>query len=113
MVTARSLAVEHAERAGRIGVGDRGAHVLHRQPHRGERDRIDPHADRRLLGAVDADLGDALDLREPLRDHGVGGVVDVALGGMVFEVSARIMIGVAAGLDLRKLGRDGRSVAGR
>src|SRR5262249_52467978 len=31
-------------------------------------------------------------------------------GGTVFEVSARIMIGVAAGLDLRNDGRDGRSL---
>src|SRR5262249_33660026 len=32
------------------------------------------------------------------------------LGGRLLDVSARIMIGVAAGLDLRKVGDDGRSV---
>ena len=47
-------AVEAADRAGGVGVGDGGAHVLHRQAHGGERDRIDADADRRLLGAVDA-----------------------------------------------------------
>ena len=55
--------VEGAERARRIGVGDRGAHVLQAHAHRGDRDRIDADAHRRLLGAVDGDLGDAVDLR--------------------------------------------------
>jgi hypothetical protein len=35
-------------------------------------------ADGRLLGAVDGDLGDAVDLGEPLGDHGVGGVIERA-----------------------------------
>ena len=70
------VAVEHAERAlphwcwrSRLRTSSM------RQAHGGERDRIDPHADRRLLGAVDGDLGDAVDLGQSLRDHGVGGVV--------------------------------------
>ena len=36
----------------------------------------------------------------------------MALGGMVFDVSARMRIGAADGLDLRKVGTSGRS-AGR
>ena len=48
------------------------------EPHRGERDRIDADADRGLLGAVDGDLGDALDLGQTLDDHGVGGIVERA-----------------------------------
>ena len=63
MVDGALAAVEHAERAVRVGVGDRGAHVLEREAHRGERAGIDAHADRGLLGAVDRHVGDALDLR--------------------------------------------------
>ena len=102
-------AVERADRARGIGVGDRGAHVLHRQAHRRQRDRIDADADRRLLGAVDADLGDALDLRQPLRDHACRRRRTSRSAAQSCDVIARIMIGVADGLDLRNDGRDCRS----
>ena len=49
-----------------------------REPHRRQPRRIDPDPQRRLLGAGDAHLGDALHLRQPLRDHAVGGVIDLA-----------------------------------
>src|SRR6516165_10618521 len=39
---------------------------------------IDANADGRLLSAVDRDLGYAFDLREPLRDHAIGGIVEHA-----------------------------------
>ncbi len=56
------------------------------------------------------DLGYAFDLREPLRDNGVRGVVDARWPRMVLEVSARMRIGAAAGLDLRNVGSVGRSL---
>ena len=70
--------VEHADRPDRVGVHDSGAHVLHRQAHGGDLHRIDPHAHGRLLRAGGGDFRDAVDLRQPLHDHGVGGVVDRA-----------------------------------
>ncbi len=36
--------------------------VFHVDAHRGEPGRVDAHADRRLLGARDGDVGDAVDL---------------------------------------------------
>ena len=54
------VAVEGAERAGGVGIGDRRAHVLERDAHGGEPAGIDAHADRRLLGAGDGHVGDAL-----------------------------------------------------
>ena len=72
------VAVKAADRPDSVAAGDRRAHVLHIEPHGGERDRIDAHADRGLLGAVDVDFGDAFDLREPLSDHRVGGVIEGA-----------------------------------
>ena len=73
-----AAAVEGAERAERVGIGDRRAHVFQRHAHGGKPARIDAHADRRLLGAGDRHVGDAVHLAEPLRDHAVGGVVDRA-----------------------------------
>ncbi len=70
--------VEGAERAGGVGIGDRRAHVLEREAHLGEPAGIDAHADRRLLGAGDGHVGDALHLRQALRNDAVGGVVDRA-----------------------------------
>ena len=79
MVTARPVAVEDAERRpATLVLAIVGAHVLHRQAHGGERDRIDADADRRLLGAIDGDLGHALDLGQALGDDGVGVVVELA-----------------------------------
>ena len=58
----------------------RAAHVLHAETHRCQRNRVHPHPDRGLLGAVDGDLGYALDLRKALHDHRVGGVIEIARG---------------------------------
>ena len=71
-------AVEAADRADGVGIGDRRADVLQAHAHGGDARRIDAHADRRLLGAGHGDVGDAVHLGEPLRDHAVGGVVDLA-----------------------------------
>src|SRR6266404_3837561 len=71
-------AVESTNRPHCVGVRDRGAHVLESEAHRGERDRIDPNANGRLLGAIDGDLSYPFDLREPLRDHAIGGIVEHA-----------------------------------
>ena len=76
------------ERPGGIGVDDGEAHVLEIDAHGGDRHRIDPHPDRRLLGAVHRDLGDAVDLRDALGDDGVGDVVDRARPA-VYPRSAR------------------------
>ena len=46
--------------------------------HGGEPRRIDADANGRLFGAGDGDIGDAVDLRQALGDHGIGGVVDLA-----------------------------------
>ena len=70
-------AVEGAERGRRVGVGDRGADILHGDAHGGDRHRVDADPHRRLLGAVDGDLGDAVDLGHALGDHAVGHVVHV------------------------------------
>ena len=47
------------------------------RPDAGERRRIDLHAHRRLLPAADEHLPDAGDLRDLLREDGVGGVEDL------------------------------------
>ena len=63
----------------------RGAHGLDAEPHGREQHGVDAHAHGRLLGAGGRHLGDALHLREPLHDHGVGHVVELVrrqgLGG--------------------------------
>ena len=63
---------------GRIGVGDAKhcAHVLERQAPRLQFCGIDLNADRRLLLSTDGHLGHTGDLRDPLRDHRIGKVVD-------------------------------------
>ena len=71
-------AVKSPDRAGGIGIGNRRAHILHGQAHRGQPGRIDAHANGGLLGAGDCDIGDAVDLRQSLGDHAVGRVVDGA-----------------------------------
>ena len=59
---------------GGMGVGgvERVGDGVDAEPHGGETRAIDLDADRRLLGAREARLGDARDLRNPLRDHGIG-----------------------------------------
>ncbi len=64
----------------RIALGDRGADILKTEAERGERSRVDAHAHGALLGAGDDDLADAVDLRQFLRHHRVGVVVDLAGG---------------------------------
>ena len=103
-------AVEGAERAGGVGVGDGGAHVLHATPHRGERDRIDADADRRLLGAADADTSATPSTcDDALRDDACRRRRRSRSAAPCCEVSARIRIGAADGLALRKVGSVGRS----
>ena len=70
------VAIEGAERAGGVGIGYRRADIFHGQAHGGQAGRIDAHADRRLLGAGDRNIGDAIDLRQPLRDYAVCGIID-------------------------------------
>ena len=76
----------------RVAVGDGGAHVLQADAVLRERQRIDLDPHGRQGAAVDVDPADALDLREPLRDHRIGGIVDLALGQHV-EVMAMAMTG--------------------
>ena len=59
---------------------DRVQHVLPGQARGGEPYRVEPHAHRRLFGAVDGDLRDAIGLRQTLRQDAVGGVVDLRCG---------------------------------
>ena len=60
-----------------VALAMHAAHVLEREAERGELRRVDLDADRRLLLAADADLADAGDLADLLRQHGVGVVVDL------------------------------------
>ena len=75
--------VDAALGAVRIGAGQRGAHVLEPDAVFVERlrDQLDAH--RRQRAAADHDLADAFDLRELLRQHGRGGVVELAAGQRV------------------------------
>ena len=61
-------AVERALGTGDIGVGDRGAQVLHADPVVGEARQIGLDAHRRLDAAEDPDVADAGDLGESLAD---------------------------------------------
>ena len=80
---------------------ERGAHVLEREPGAGERLRVDLHAHRRLLSAVDRDEADARHLRDLLRQDRVGVVVDLVERQDVASSIASVRIGVSAGLLLR------------
>ena len=59
-----------------VGVGDRGAHVLHRQPVGGKPRRIDAHAHGRPQPALHGDAADAVDLGKFRLQQRVGGVAD-------------------------------------
>ena len=62
-----------------VGVGDGGADVLQADAVLGQRQRIDLDAHRGQRAAGHIDAADAIDLRQPLRDHRIGGIVDLAL----------------------------------
>ena len=72
--------LEATERLQHVGAADRVIDVLGGQAGGGQPDRIELDPDRGFLGAVDGDLGDAGGLRQPLRQDGVGGVVDLRGG---------------------------------
>ncbi len=72
------VAVEDADRAERIGIDDGKAHVVGRDPGVRQRHRIEGDAHRGLVGAADGGVADAGDLRDALRNHGIGDVVDRA-----------------------------------
>ena len=70
-------AVEVALRLVDVRGDERVAHVLEREAAPGERDRIDLHAHRGPLPAVERHEADARDLRDLLREDRVGVVVDL------------------------------------
>ena len=70
-------AVDVALRLVDVGGDERAAHVLEAEARAGERLRIDLHAHRGLLPAVERDEADAGDLRDLLREDRVGEVVDL------------------------------------
>ena len=88
IVSARSGALEAAGRLQHIGAADGVVDVLPGQPGGGQAHRIEPHAHRGLLGAVDGDLRHAFRLRQALRQDGVGGVVDLR-GATACRTTAR------------------------
>ena len=68
---------EAADGAVDVGVADGGVHVLAAEARGLERGGVEAHAHGRLLGTVDLDLAHAVHLTEPLRQDGVGGVVEL------------------------------------
>ncbi len=75
---------------------------------------IGADADGRLVGAGDADLGDAVDLRDALHQHGVGGVVDGGGRQLVRgqgEDEHRCVVGIGLAED-RDVGQAGRQIHG-
>jgi hypothetical protein len=75
--------------------------------------RVDLHAHRRLLAAVQRDEADARDLRDLLREDRVGEVVDLARAAATSELTLSVRIGVSAGLLLLYVGGRRGSVGGR
>ena len=64
----------------RVGRGKRGPHVLKPDSVFVERHRVQFDPNRRQRAAADRHLADAVDLRQGRRQHGRGGVVDLARG---------------------------------
>ncbi|MGY3359016.1 hypothetical protein ACVWZK_005679 [Bradyrhizobium sp. GM0.4] len=77
---ALALAVEDADRTERVGVDNRSSHVVGGDAGIGQRDRIELNPDRRLVGTRDRHIAHPRHLRDALRQHGVGDVVDRAGG---------------------------------
>ena len=75
-VTSALLPCQRADRRVGVGLGDDGADVVERNVARRGRDRIDLDAHGEFLRAVDQHLGDAGQLRNLLRQHGLAVVVD-------------------------------------
>src|SRR5260370_18483366 len=95
--------IEHANRAGRVGFDNCGAHVLHPEPHRGERDGIDSYPDGGRLSAAYSELGHTLDLRDALRDDRVSDIVNCA-GGDGIRCEGRYQDWRGRGIALPKIG---------
>src|SRR5260370_15897271 len=95
--------IEKANRAGRVGFDNCGAHVLHPEPHRGERDGIYSYADGGLLSAAYSDLGDTLDLRDALHDDRVSDIVNCA-GGDGIRCEGKYQDWRGRGIALPKIG---------
>ena len=72
--------IDAALRTVRIGAGERGADVFEADAVFVERLRDQLDADRRQRTAADHHLADAFDLRQLLREHGRGRVIEVAAG---------------------------------
>jgi hypothetical protein len=64
-----------AHRPDGVGADDGVAQIGESEARRRQPRRIGAHADRRLLGAVDGNVADAVDLRQPLHQHRVGEIV--------------------------------------
>ena len=86
------------------GVDQHVAHVLHGHAHGGEPGRIDLHPDGGLLLSADENLGNARDLRDLLRQDGLGVVV---------HLGERQGLGIDGEDQDRRIGRIGLPVRGR
>ena len=94
-------ALEAAVGASDIGVADRVVDVLAGEPPAASAHRVEPHAHRRLFGAVDGDLRDAIDLRQALRQDACRRRRRSAPADSVSDDSASGSTGASAGLNLR------------
>ncbi|MHC2860052.1 hypothetical protein ACVIYH_001130 [Bradyrhizobium diazoefficiens] len=75
---ALALAVEDADGTKRIGVDDCDPHVVGGDAGVRQRDGVQLHPHGRLVGAADRDVADTRHLRDALRQHRIGNVVDRA-----------------------------------
>ena len=69
--------LEIAQRTDRVGVTNDGGHILPRQSGSREPLGVQRHPHGWLFRPVHRDLGHTLHLRQPLRQHGIGGIVDL------------------------------------
>ena len=98
-----------------LAAASASAHVLEREAGAGQRHRIDLHAHRRLLPAVERHQADARDLRDLLRQDRVGVVVDLRQRqrvGADREREDRRVGGVALGVGRRRRQRARQQVGG-
>ena len=106
----KARAVEAALGAVHIGVGDGGAHVLHRQSVGGEAGGIDAHPHRGAQAALHGDAADAVDFGQFRLQQRVGGVADLVdrqgVGGQRQRQDRRVGR-VHLGVD-RRVGKVGR-----
>ncbi len=107
---ALSAAVEDADRPQRIGVDDRVPDVVGGDARVRQRHRVERDADRGLVGAADRDFADTRHLRDALRDHGIGDVIDCARrdrlrGQRQHEYGRRRAIGFSEARQRRQIAR--------